>query len=563
MTDVPPFTIAVQNDTNAAIDALIGLRAELRNKHLELEARKKALAGKREALMAENGGTNLKGTDRIKLNVGGERVTTTRETLTFFSATRLAALFSGRWENKLQRDRKGRIFLDVNPTVFKKLVDFHQFAKIASPDDPPPRPTAPDDLAAVLAAQLDFFGLTDVVAPAAVPIAVVDTMTLSAAADAAAVEVGDGATVELPDSEEGVRKRADNLAAAVVTSLTAECRALNAALDEQARDEEAHAREHDFISFFMGETKDVVDLDVTGERISVKRATLRMCADSPLARKFDDEVWAQVRSASPGDDSDDDCVQIDFSAYCFGKVVDHLRLLALVDLDRTPEGDASSSSSSKAKVPAPVVRPDQRENFARLIKYYFPGDEAVFLRTHSNPSVWPLKALGVTTSQLSDGVTAVSASSSGHCCALGTVMLETNTVWKVKIISLAQNANSWGFVGIIGNGANPTATDSYTDATAYGWAGSNQVYVGGKNTPQGGWTTWARGDEAIFLLEASVLHMWHKRTGTAKLHSLDLPAREAGWLLHLGCHGGNVKSMHVMSATDEEALAVLASAEKR
>jgi len=69
---------------------------------------------------------------------------------------------------------------------------------------------------------------------------------MSAAAEAAAVEVSDGA-VELPGSEAGVRKQADNLAAAVVTSLTAECRALNAALDEQARDEEAHAREQEYI----------------------------------------------------------------------------------------------------------------------------------------------------------------------------------------------------------------------------------------------------------------------------------------------------------------------------
>ena len=45
------------------------------------------------------------------------------------------------------------------------------------------------------------------------------------------------------------------LAAAVVTSLTAECRALNAALDEQARDEqardeEAHAREHEYMDIY-------------------------------------------------------------------------------------------------------------------------------------------------------------------------------------------------------------------------------------------------------------------------------------------------------------------------
>ena len=151
---------AAHRVSDAALDALLGLRAELRTKHRELEDRKQALAAKRQALMVENGGTNVNGRDRLKLNVGGERVVTTRDTLTFFSGTRLAALFSGRWESKLQRDRKGRIFLDVNAVVFKKLLDYHQFAKIATLDDPPPKPTAPNDLAAALAVpeQVPFAG---------------------------------------------------------------------------------------------------------------------------------------------------------------------------------------------------------------------------------------------------------------------------------------------------------------------------------------------------------------------------------------------------------------------
>ena len=42
-----------------------------------------------------------------------------------------------------------------------------------------------------------------------------------------------------------------------------------------------------------GETKDIVDLDVSGEVMSVKRSTLMLCAESALARQFDDAVWAQ------------------------------------------------------------------------------------------------------------------------------------------------------------------------------------------------------------------------------------------------------------------------------
>ena len=63
---------------------------------------------------------------------------TLRETLLQFPSTRLAALFSGRWESCLLRDSRGRIFLDINPACFVKILDYHQLWKISPPDDPPP-----------------------------------------------------------------------------------------------------------------------------------------------------------------------------------------------------------------------------------------------------------------------------------------------------------------------------------------------------------------------------------------------------------------------------------------
>jgi hypothetical protein len=154
-----------QRDSDGSVERLLALRTDLRAKFDALCTRRKELAAKKAALAAASGGGDVKPTDKIKLNVGGSRITTTRETLTHFRGTRLAALFSGRWETKLQRDRKGRIFFDLNPSVFKKILDYHQFAKIASPDDPLPKLTAPSEMEALLAAQIDFFGLSDVCAP--------------------------------------------------------------------------------------------------------------------------------------------------------------------------------------------------------------------------------------------------------------------------------------------------------------------------------------------------------------------------------------------------------------
>lgn len=42
-----------------------------------------------------------------------------------------------------------------------------------------------------------------------------------------------------------------------------------------------------------GATKDIVELNISGECMVTRRATLMLCSDSSLARKFDDAVWVQ------------------------------------------------------------------------------------------------------------------------------------------------------------------------------------------------------------------------------------------------------------------------------
>ena len=67
-------------------------------------------------------------------------------------------------------------------------------------------------------------------------------------------------------------------------------------LERKAGEEEA------FIEFFAsGSTEDIIELDVTGEKMAVKRSTLRQCPDSLLGRQFDDESWTEQQD---GDDSD-------------------------------------------------------------------------------------------------------------------------------------------------------------------------------------------------------------------------------------------------------------------
>ncbi len=61
--------------------------------------------------------------DVIRLNVGGEILMTTRQTLTKIPKSTLSILFNGRWEHKLQTDQDGNIFFDFNPILFRHLLD--------------------------------------------------------------------------------------------------------------------------------------------------------------------------------------------------------------------------------------------------------------------------------------------------------------------------------------------------------------------------------------------------------------------------------------------------------
>lgn len=60
--------------------------------------------------------------DQTTLNVGGTLLTTNRATLTETGDSLLSAMFSGRWEGSLARDKAGHVFLDEDPELFRRLL---------------------------------------------------------------------------------------------------------------------------------------------------------------------------------------------------------------------------------------------------------------------------------------------------------------------------------------------------------------------------------------------------------------------------------------------------------
>ncbi|CAB4017450.1 Chaperone dnaK2 [Paramuricea clavata] len=103
--------------------------------------------------------------DIIELNVGGHKLTTKRSTLCQVEGSLLASMFSGRWEDSLERDKDGAIFFDFNPQYFLVILEYLRAKKIATPEHPAPLPKVAEDQAESFNNLLGYLGLSDEIVP--------------------------------------------------------------------------------------------------------------------------------------------------------------------------------------------------------------------------------------------------------------------------------------------------------------------------------------------------------------------------------------------------------------
>ena len=138
---------------------------QLNNAEAKIKSRYATLHAKINANTEKFGNTTASSDDIIEINAGGKIIVTRREKLCQIEGSRLEALFCGRWDKKLPRDSKGRIFLDVNPTCFQIIVDYLNELAISSPDNLPTEPRFEDDCYddAMLRQLIYLFGLCDFV----------------------------------------------------------------------------------------------------------------------------------------------------------------------------------------------------------------------------------------------------------------------------------------------------------------------------------------------------------------------------------------------------------------
>lgn len=133
----------------------------------DLEGRMKGM--KMDAI--NNKGTVMDGTihmpcEIMHLNVGGTELFASRQTLTTIESSNLEVLFRGDMDGNLVRDEEGRVFMDVDPCLFQKIIEYLQAVQIANDminghDNTPAVPSVDLGDHETFTKYLDFFGVKD------------------------------------------------------------------------------------------------------------------------------------------------------------------------------------------------------------------------------------------------------------------------------------------------------------------------------------------------------------------------------------------------------------------
>lgn len=303
----------------------------------------------------------------VELNVGGTDMDVLRADLVRAEESVLSLVFGGRWEGRLPRDSRGRVFLDVSPAVFRKIVGFLVKLGRATPGKALELPTLTpeeqpnfDHLVLVLGLWPHVYEGRNPKAPEPPPR--VKPKDIPAPA------------VEPADARKFGRQ--------VATTFAVEEVALEMAELEFQAAKEKYEREVASVVEFAGAPggwgregvdDDIVELNIGGTVISTRRSTLCRCPDSILARMFDHN---NEKKAPPFVRDNKGRYFVQYNDYCFTKIIEVMRM------KRWPWPPTKASyahgttldgvSNSRFRI---YVREDEREDFGSLCTYFFPGSE--------------------------------------------------------------------------------------------------------------------------------------------------------------------------------------------
>jgi len=330
------------------------LLSNIRDKADALSQRHDDLLQRERDLMDENNINEMNQHEIININAGGTIFTAKRGTLSFIQGSRLQVIFSGRWENKLLRDNKGRVFLDVDPYYFGKLLDRLYIYKLLKNNND----DTVDEIVQVPKLQPNeqenfeiywnfFFGVAE-------KVTTFKSNQTSASTTNTSLVDQDG-YVAAADS---VKREAEEL-----QSLEKHLNQMDLNIGES------------FVDFFTSNIKNTTNHNTPGSSevmnlylhdgqiISVKQSTLCLIEDSKFAENFSDKDWLEQHTF----DNDDDikAILIEQPSNMLIAMINQLRLKSIV----MPEQDLPSVAFGTV---------EDKAIFERLVHYQFSSGTEVF-----------------------------------------------------------------------------------------------------------------------------------------------------------------------------------------
>jgi hypothetical protein len=319
---------------------------DLRVKGDELMTRHSKLILRRAYLSHQYGGrANIQGSDIIKINAGGTILTTRRDTLTAIEGSQLEVLFSGRLEDKLLRDHDGCVFMDVDPDIFKKIIEYLYMVKSAPCSDSRPKlPTVEFKKRQILYLYLEFFGICDDLKSACSDTDIVDNVTTVSDTDYNDVIVAfQKEKRELIQLEMSLDRMEANLEINesffdLFTVGFVKHASYN--IDEPFPSVQSYSNNKSTVwegfSFIVDETKrldqdvySILDLQLDNEIITVRRSTLcSYLKNSVMAKQFSDDKWIQEKSISYA--AGKVTILIEYPPTIFKTIISQLRLCSMM-----------------------------------------------------------------------------------------------------------------------------------------------------------------------------------------------------------------------------------------
>jgi len=344
----------VQGLTDLKMEDINRKKENINRKRLIIRERTNNLIKRQRKLLEQNGDSDVNLSSIINLNVGGNKMTVSRNLLTCLKGSRLEVLLSGRFENKILRDNEDNIFLDVDPDIFRRVIESLYLIKIANSDKN--KLTIKDIHKDDDDLKLLVNFLFQEPKPSNDEILFFEDNN------------------QLDKTSPQLNDTCNNL----VTSIITKEEKLSLVIENKLKSiEEKLNAEESLIEFFLRSpeknndcgsssiaNKIVVLELLDGERISVKHSTLCLEENSVLAKRFNDEEWVKAHKSK--EKNSGDVIITEQSGYFFKKMINRLRLISMVD-----SGCELPSISLKNM--------GEEEFFYKFVSNYFPGNEKLIL----------------------------------------------------------------------------------------------------------------------------------------------------------------------------------------